>query len=134
MAAVRVGESGQVSRKFAEYSEAPSGSSSGLPGTHVLPAPPVGVVVKDPDWTKFAAAGTMLAGGLLVLTGHKRAGLAVAAAGTAIALLEEQDAVKTWWKNIPGYLREAQAVLDKVEGYMEEAATQGHKLQSILRR
>jgi len=69
-----------------------------------------------------------------MLTGHKKAGLAVAATGTAIALLEEQDAVKTWWKNLPGYLREAQVVLDKVEGYMEEAAVQGHKLQSILRR
>jgi len=86
------------------------------------------------DWTQFVAAGTLLAGGALLITGHKKAGLAAAAAGTAIAIIDQQEVVKKWWLNLPAYLREAQTLLDKVEGYMEEAAVQGHKIQSILRR
>ena len=86
------------------------------------------------DLTNIVAAGTLIAGGALIVAGHKRAGLALAAAGTALALLEEQEAIQIWWKNLPGYLREAQLFLDKVEGYMNAAATQGHKLQNILRR
>ena len=86
------------------------------------------------DITQYVAAGTLLAGGALIATGHRRAGLAVAAAGTALALLEEQEAVKEWWKNLPGYLTEAQNFLDKLEGYLKEATLQGQRLQGILRR
>ncbi len=86
------------------------------------------------DWASWVAAATLVAGGALMVAGHKRAGLAVAATGTALALLEQQDAVETWWKNLPGYLQEAQVFLDKVEGYMGEAALQGKKIQGLLRR
>jgi len=86
------------------------------------------------DWTHFIAAGTVLAGGALMVAGHKKAGLAVVAAGTALALLEEPEVLNKWWKSLPGYLAEAQGFLDKIEGYVEEAAIQGHRIQSILRR
>jgi hypothetical protein len=60
--------------------------------------------------------------------------MAVAAAGAGLALLEEQEAVKSWWRNVPAFLSEAQVFLDKVDGYMKEAAVQGQRLQGILRR
>jgi hypothetical protein len=86
------------------------------------------------DWTKYVAAGTLLAGGALMLAGNRRAGLVVAAAGTVLALMDEQPLVESWWKNLPGYLREAEGLIDKVEGYIEDASAQGHKIQSMLRR
>ena len=92
-------------------------------GSASLPAPAPSSA--SPDWTHYIAAGTLVAGGVLMVTGHKRAGMAVAAAGTALALVEEQEAIKSWWKNLPGYLNDAQNFLDKIEGYLQEAAIQG---------
>ena len=89
---------------------------------------------KSNDWTHLLAAGTVIAGGALMVAGHKKAGLAVAAAGTALALLEEPAVVEKWWHSLPEYLAEAQVFLDKVEGYLSEASEQGHRIQSILRR
>ncbi|HEX4320781.1 MAG TPA: hypothetical protein VHZ52_07760 [Acidobacteriaceae bacterium] len=105
----------------------PAGSAS-------FPAPSLAPSSASPDWTHYVAAGTLLAGGVLMVTGHKRAGMAVAAAGTALALVEEQEAIKSWWRNLPGYLNDAQGFLDKIEGYLQEAAIQGERLQSMLRR
>jgi hypothetical protein len=89
---------------------------------------------KPADWTHLVAAGTLIAGGVLIATGHRRAGLAVAAAGTAVALIEEQEAVAGWWKGLPQVLNNAQHFLDKAEVYLKEASVQGHRLQSLLRR
>jgi len=86
------------------------------------------------DWTHLLAAGTVIAGGALMVAGRKKAGLVVAAAGTTLALLEEPAIVERWWHSLPGYLAEAQGFLDKVEGYLSEASEQGHRIQSILRR
>jgi hypothetical protein len=86
------------------------------------------------DWTHLLAAGTVVAGGALMIAGHKKAGLAVAAAGTALVLLEEPEVLDKWWKSLPAYLAEAQGFLDKIEGYLNEASAQGHRIQSILRR
>jgi hypothetical protein len=88
----------------------------------------------ESDWTNLVAAGAVVAGGALMVTGHKRAGLAVAAAGTVLALLDEPEAVGTWWRSLPRYLNGAQDLLDRVEGYLEEANVQGQRLKSILRR
>ncbi len=102
------------------------------PGTR-LPGP-TSPAWSKPDWTHYVAAGTVVVGGALIATGHRRAGMTIAAAGTALALLEEQEAVKSWWKNVPAFLNEAQHFLDKVEEYLKDASVQGQRLQSILRR
>ena len=101
-------------------------------GSASLPAP--ASEAKSQDWMNWVAAGAVVAGGALMVTGNRRAGLVVAAAGTALALIEEQDAVGAFWKNLPGYLSQAQDFLDQVEQYMAEASIQGQRIQSILRR
>jgi hypothetical protein len=103
-------------------------------GSASLPAPASGAKSQSQDWTTWVAAGAVVAGGALMVTGNRRAGLAVAAAGTALALIEEQDVVTTFWKNLPDYLNQAQDFLDQVERYMAEASIQGQRIQSILRR
>jgi hypothetical protein len=86
------------------------------------------------DWTDLVAAAVIVAGGALIVSGHKKAGIAAAAAGTALALLDEPDLIESWWKSLPAYLADAQGFLDKVEGYMQDVSDQGHRIQSILRR
>jgi hypothetical protein len=115
----------------AQFSPLPVGTA--LPPDTRLPGP-TSPGWSSPDWTHYVAAGTVIAGGALIATGHRRAGMAVAATGAAMALLEEQEAVKSWWKNVPAFLAEAQVFLDKVDGYLKEATVQGARLQSILRR
>ncbi len=100
-------------------------------GSASLPAPAQG---KHNDWTHLVSAGSVVAGGVLMVTGHKKAGLAVAALGTVLALLDEPEAVETWWRNLPKYLDGAQDLLEKVDHYLGEASTQGQRLKSILHR
>ena len=105
--------------------------SSLTAGSASLPAPDKG---KPQELSHLIAIGAIVTGGALMATGRRKAGLAVAVAGTALALLEEQEVVKSWWHNLPEYLTHAQEFLEKVEGYMEDAAVHGQRLQSLLRR
>jgi hypothetical protein len=83
-------------------------------------------------WVGFAAAGGLVAGGLLLLLGNKKAGLATAAASTALALLDQQDTVKECWNALPGYIDHAQRALGKVERTVDEVAQQRERLHQIL--
>jgi len=53
------------------------------------------------DWVKIAACGSLICGGLLILSGKKRAGLVAAASGTALAMVEHQDTLREWWEALP---------------------------------
>ena len=103
-------------------------------GSASFPAPSVRAGSLSGNWTHLLVAGAMIAGGALVVTGHKKAGIVVAAAGAALGLIEEPETASGWWKNLPRYLSQAQDFLEKAEGYVEQASTQGRKLQSILRK
>jgi hypothetical protein len=84
------------------------------------------------DWLLYTAAGTLLAGGVLLVTGNRKAGLAVAATGTALAMIDQQDTVKAVWDALPGYLTEVQGILARVQGTVEEIAAQGARLRAAL--
>jgi hypothetical protein len=89
---------------------------------------------EGPNWIRIAAGGSLLAGGLLLLTGRLRAGLATAAAGTVLAAFDQQEAVKLIWNAIPGYIDQAQHLLGKVEETVAEVAAQRDRLHEILTR
>ena len=61
-----------------------------------MPSLSAGAPVKQQDWTHLVAAGALVAGGVLLVSGHRKAGLGVAAAGTALALLEEPAVIENW--------------------------------------
>ena len=82
-------------------------------------------LLKEQDWVNILAAGTLVAGGAMLIAGHKRAGLMVAAAGAGLALMEEKEAIEGLWRKLPGYLREAQSFLDNAEGYLQDAKLRG---------
>lgn len=86
------------------------------------------------NWARLAAGGSLLASAFLLLMGNRRAGLVTAAAGTALAVLDQKEAVKELWEALPGYIDEAQHLLEKVEATVSEVASQRERLHTILSR
>ncbi len=86
------------------------------------------------SWVGFAAGGTLIAGGLLLLAGRRRAGAVAAASGAALALLDQQDTMRSWWHTLPSYIDEVQRVLTKVQDTVNDVAAKRETLQRILAR
>jgi uncharacterized membrane protein YdfJ with MMPL/SSD domain len=86
------------------------------------------------NWIRIAAATSLVTGGALLLSGKRRSGLLVAATGTALALLDQQDTLGKWWSLLPAYIDSVQQFLDQAEGAVEELAAQREKLGQILGR
>jgi len=86
------------------------------------------------NWVGFAAGGALIAGGLLLLTGQRRAGMVAASAGTALALLDQQQTLKSWWNILPVYLDEFQATLGKVQKTVGEVEAKRARLHQIMGR
>jgi hypothetical protein len=86
------------------------------------------------DWIKIAAGGSLITGGLLLLTGQKRAGVVMAASGTALALLDHETTLRNWWEAMPGYVDRAQHMLGQVQDVVEGIAEKGESLRRVLSR
>jgi hypothetical protein len=85
-------------------------------------------------WLRFAASGSLVAGGILLLSGKHRAGLMAAVAGTAMAMLNQQETVRTWWGALPHLIDDAGRVLNQVQGVVENLDTQRAKLRTLVGR
>ncbi|HUN83730.1 MAG TPA: hypothetical protein VMU48_05090 [Terracidiphilus sp.] len=83
------------------------------------------------NWVRIAACGSLIAGGVLYLTGQRRAGLATAVAGTALVLLDQQEVVQTWWRELPNYVCEVQNLLDDMEKLVEDISLKRRKLHQV---
>jgi hypothetical protein len=86
------------------------------------------------DWTRVAAAGAIVTGGLLLLVGWRRTGMVTAVAGTVLTLLDQQETVKSWWSVVPGYIDDAQRMLDQVESTVEDIDAKRESLRQIFSR
>ena len=86
------------------------------------------------DWVKVAACGSLITGGLLLLSGQKRAGLVMAASGTALALLDHEDTLRRWWEAMPEYVDRAQYMLEQVQDVVDDIAEKGESLRRVLTR
>ena len=71
---------------------------------------------------------------LLLLSGQKRAGLVMAASGTALALLDHEETLRDWWEAMPGYVDRAQYMLEQVQDVVENVAEKGESLRRVLSR
>jgi hypothetical protein len=85
-------------------------------------------------WTRSLAAGTLLSSAVLLALGRRKAALAVAAAGGAVALLEDPEGVRKFWNDIPGYVQAGQRMLARFEGVIEQVADQGQSFKDVLKR
>ncbi|MGA8741592.1 MAG: hypothetical protein WB561_10450 [Terracidiphilus sp.] len=84
------------------------------------------------DWVKAAACGSLFAGGLLLLARQKRAGILMAASGTALAMLDHQETVSQWWKAMPGYIDRAQRMMEQVEETVERITEKSSALRRAI--
>ena len=89
---------------------------------------------RDADWVKFVAGGSLIAGACLLLTGRRRAGMVMAASGTALAMLEHEQNLRNLWNALPGYVDRAQSMFDQLRDVAEEIAEKGHSLRSAMAR
>ena len=88
----------------------------------------------DRNWVRTVAAGSLVTGAVLLASGKRKAGLAVAAAGTAFALLEDPEGVKKVWNNIPDYLDSGHSMLSRFEKFVGELTAQGEKLRTVVEK
>ena len=86
----------------------------------------------EPDWMGIAVGGTFLAGALLLLTGRKKAGLAVTSGAMALTLLDQKDTVREWWSTLPKYLDDAQRLLDQAQSTIDDLALKRDKLRAMF--
>jgi hypothetical protein len=85
-------------------------------------------------WTRAVAAGSLLTSVCLLIAGKRKAALAVAATGTAVALMEDPAAIRKFWNDLPDYMQTGQKFLGRMEGFVEELAAQGENLRKTLGR
>jgi hypothetical protein len=88
----------------------------------------------DKSWVRTVAAGSLVTGAILLATGKRKAGLAVAAAGTIFALVEDPEGVKKVWNNIPDYLDSGHTLLGRFEKFVGELTVQGEKLRTVFEK
>jgi hypothetical protein len=88
--------------------------------------------IKQIHWTRAVAAGSLLTSVCLLIAGKRKAALAVAATGTVVALMEDPEAIRNFWNDLPDYVRSGQKFLGRLEGFVEQIGEQGDKLHKTL--
>jgi hypothetical protein len=88
----------------------------------------------EKNWVRTVAAGSLVTGAVLLASGKRKAGLAVAAAGTIFALVEDPDGVKKVWNNIPDYLDNGHSLLTRFEKFVGELTAQGDRLRTVVEK
>ena len=83
---------------------------------------------------RYAAAGSLVAGGALLLRGCRRSGLVAAAIGTALTMIDQQETMRVWWNALPVYLDEAQSLLGRLQGAVDDVTAQQEKLRQVFSR
>jgi hypothetical protein len=86
----------------------------------------------SPDWIKFAAGGALIAGGLLLLTNKRRAGLVLGAAGAGLAVADQQDTVRAMWNQVPGYIERFQSFINQVQSKVDAVSARRDSLHRVL--
>jgi hypothetical protein len=86
------------------------------------------------NWIRYAAAGTLAASGVLLVTGNRRIGLIAALSGAALALMDQQDVVSKCWDKLPEFLEDVQGLLSKTQSAVEDISSQSEKLRQVLSR
>jgi hypothetical protein len=95
---------------------------------------PDAVASERTNWVGITAGTTLAAAGLLLLSGHRRAGLLAAASGTTLAVLDQQEALRSWWDALPVYVDQVQCLLNQVQDTVNEVAVKREALRRALAR
>jgi hypothetical protein len=88
--------------------------------------------IESPDVVKVAAGGALVAGGILLLTGQRRAGIALSVAGAALTLLSEQEVVRSWWEQLPDYVEHLEHIVGRMKNSVEEITVTRDNLRQVI--
>ncbi|MDR3738462.1 MAG: hypothetical protein P4L40_05525 [Terracidiphilus sp.] len=83
---------------------------------------------KPIDLINVAAGTALIAGGLLMLGRQRRAGMVVAAAGSALALLDHEETLRAWWQQLPGFFNQVEGVISQVQQKVSEISERRHSI------
>ena len=83
-------------------------------------------------WTRTIAAGSLVVGALLLISGRRKSALAISAAGAAVALLENPEIVRDAWNSMPRLVRTGQDFLVRIEDFMGEINKKGQHLRKVI--
>ncbi|MGH9560848.1 MAG: hypothetical protein ACRD3S_05270 [Terracidiphilus sp.] len=86
------------------------------------------------QFLRMVAAGTLVTSGVLLATGKRRAGLAMALSGTALVMIEQRESVGRFWNALPRYLGAIQGALGRAQVVVEDLNAQSEKLRHILHK
>jgi len=86
------------------------------------------------DWVRYAAVGSLVAGGVLLLSGQRRAGLLATMTGAALTMLDQQEVVEAWWQAMPGLIDDASRMLHQAEGLIDSFETQKAKIHALVKK
>jgi hypothetical protein len=86
------------------------------------------------NWVGFTAGATLAVAAVLLLSGNRRAGMVAAATGTTLAVLDQQEAMRSWWNALPRYIDQVQGVLGQVQDTVNEVAVKREALRRALAR
>jgi hypothetical protein len=50
-----------------------------------------------------------------------------------VALLEDSDAVRDLWEDLPNYIHTAQEALGRFEGFVQDLSEQGDRIRRVVR-
>jgi hypothetical protein len=53
-------------------------------------------------------------------------------AGTIAALLEDSDALRHGWEQLPGYIKQGHHMLERCESFVEELSVQGDRIRKMI--
>lgn len=109
----------------------PAAETSAEAGEASRPAP---APSKSNDWLLYSACASLLAGGVLLATGNRRSGLLAAVAGTTLAMLDQQETVRTWWNALPGLMDDANRMIGQVQNVVQNVDTQRERLRALVDR
>ena len=88
----------------------------------------------DRRWMRILGAGSLFTGAMLLVGGKRKAALAAASVGTVLVMLEEPKNLASAWVAVPSYLQAGERLLDRLEGFAEQIAAQGHRVRGFVDR
>ena len=86
----------------------------------------------NPDWMRIGVGASLLTGSLLLLTGKRKAGLLLTAAGTALAMLDNREVVAEWWQALPQHLDKAQQILNQTQQTIDDLTAKRDKIFELF--
>jgi len=86
------------------------------------------------DWIAVTACTSLIASGILLLAGQRRAGMVLAASGTALALVDERDTLRKWWQHLPAYVDQVQWLVNQAQEVVDDVTAKGESLKRALSR